>query len=51
MVKKTDYLLDSLQTTEVILFITGEEGAVRGCGDETDEDNDVQTGFHCEMSI
>ena len=41
------YLLDSLQATEVIGFLGLEEGSTGGGTDKGDEDNDVQTGFHC----
>ena len=41
------YLLDSLQATEMLGFLAFEDtGTGRGT-DEGNEDNDVQTGFHC----
>ena len=47
MRKNEAYLLDSLQATKVIRFLGLEEGSTGGGTNKGDEDNDVQTGFHC----
>ncbi len=49
---KEAYLLDSLQTSESVLgFGSWEESTISSSGYETDEDNDVQTGFHFKISF
>ena len=49
------YLLDSFQATKVISLLSFEEGfcsSTISCGsDESDKDNDVQTGFHFKISF
>jgi hypothetical protein len=42
-------LLDSLQTSEVVGFLGWEKRTVGCGGDKSDEDNDVQTGFHFKI--
>ena len=45
------YLLDSFQATKVICLLFNEESTV-SCGSyKSDEDNDVQTGFHFKISF
>jgi hypothetical protein len=40
-------LLDSLQATKVVGFLGLEETSTGRGTNKGDEDNDVQTGFHC----